>query len=116
MQQVGDTLNAFTNTGLIVAYILLIAALLLVLGFVIYQMYNEPRQGKRTVVAVGTLLIIYMLCFAFSSSGDALQESKNAGLGTLASRLIGAGLLTFYILFGGALAAIVVSEIYTSRN
>ncbi|MDT0557782.1 hypothetical protein RM697_03940 [Ichthyenterobacterium sp. W332] len=107
----GDT--ALVEPFAIIAYIILGLVLLLVLGFVLKNLFANPKSLKSTLIGVGlfaaVLLISYMV-----SGGDTRQyalgeEGMFASEGQ--SQMVGAGLVAFYVLIFGAVGAMIFSGV-----
>jgi hypothetical protein len=98
------------DVGLYIFYVLLAVAVLAILGsFVLNAVQSSGGIGK-SLIGIGGLVVLFVISYVLSSD---YVSSKNAALGISAStaKLIGAGLILFYITLLLAALALIYSEI-----
>ncbi|MDE6493563.1 MAG: hypothetical protein K2O66_05430 [Bacteroidales bacterium] len=105
-------MDTLINIGMFLVYALLILAILATVGFSIYQFAGNFKQSKTTLYGIVGLIVIFIISYLLSSGSDiseAVFEKVGANYGS--SKLIGSGLILFYILFGITLLTLIVTEI-----
>lgn len=95
----------FQSFSLYVTYSMMVAAGIILLGFVIYQLLKDFKQAKAGIIGVGIVVGLFILSYFLSFPQNSLIEQKFAVSNNL-SKLIGAGLLSTYVMFAGAIFAI----------
>jgi len=91
-----------------IAYLVLAVIVVLVAIFVIVGLFRG--NIKNTIIAVGSFAVIIILAYVLSD-GEATQLKDGTMLSASGDHWVGAGLITFYILAGIAIAAMVFSGI-----
>ncbi|TQI72057.1 hypothetical protein JM79_3009 [Gramella sp. Hel_I_59] len=91
-----------------IAYLVLAAVVVLVAIFVIVGLFRG--NIKNTIIAVGSFAVIIIVAYVLSD-GEATQLKDGTMLSASGDHWVGAGLITFYILAGIAIAAMVFSGI-----
>lgn len=95
-----------------VVYALLILGILAAVGFSIYQFAENFRQSKTSLYGILGLVVIFVISYLLASGSDispAVFEKVGGNYGS--SKMIGAGMFMFYILFGITLLTLIVTEI-----
>ncbi|QNK77231.1 hypothetical protein [Winogradskyella undariae] len=91
-----------------VAYVILALVLVFVLFFVIKNLFTNTESLKNTLIGVGSFAVVLIIAYVISG-GDAmsytLQEGGFASEST--SQLVGAGLVSFYLLLAIAAGAMI---------
>ncbi|MEX2596007.1 MAG: hypothetical protein WEC59_03680 [Salibacteraceae bacterium] len=91
------------------SYILLLVAVLATLGGAVLQALMNPGQIKGTLIGVGVVAVVLILSYVLA---DGTVETYFAsGTTETSSKLSGAGLYAFYILFVLAVVSIAYSSI-----
>ena len=93
------------DVGLFLAYILTGLCVLVAIGMPLIKAFGDPDSLKKMGVGIGGLLVVFLVSY-FTSSGEADGESSEATV-----KLVGAGIVTFYILAIAAVLGIVYTEI-----
>lgn len=96
--------------GLYALYVLLAVAVAAAIIFPIITSLSNPKSLMRSGVAVVGFLVLFGIGYALSDSVIS-NAAIAAGLDESSVRMIGAGLITFYIVFILAVLALVFSEI-----
>lgn len=91
-----------------IAYLILLAVIVLVAIFVIVGLFRGSI--KTTIIAVGSFLLIIVVAYVLSD-GTARELKDGSMLSASGDHWVGAGLITFYILAGIAVAAMIFSGI-----
>lgn len=93
-----------------IAYVILALVLVLVVFFVIKNLFTDTRGLKNTIIGVGAFAAVLLISYVVSG-GDlkkyALQEGGFATDST--SQLVGAGLTAFYLLLAVAAGAMIIA-------
>ena len=93
------------DVGLFIAYILIGVCILAAVGMPLVKAFGDPDSLKKMGIGVGALLVVFLVSY-FTASGEAMGDAT-----ANTTKLVGAGLTTFYILAIGAIAGIVYTEI-----
>lgn len=101
-----DKSEFFQSFSLYVTYILMIAAVIIMLGFVIYQLAKNFKQSKLGLIGVGIIIGLFVVSYLLSSPQNSLIEQKFAVSDQL-SKTIGASLIATYIMLFAVIASIV---------
>ncbi|MBT8195683.1 MAG: hypothetical protein HKO56_07070 [Bacteroidia bacterium] len=84
------------DLGLIIGYILFVLAVLGAVAFPILYMVKHPKEAKMTFMGVGAMLVIFILAYLVSGS-EVTAKYDLLNVNGSESKLIGAGLITSYI-------------------
>ena len=93
--------------GIPLSYILVGICVLAAIVLPLIQAIKNPKSLVKMGIVLGTLILVFGVTYALA--GDSTYGNKEATAGT--SKLVGAGLLTFYVLLIGALLSIVYTEV-----
>lgn len=100
--------NFMANYGIILTYILLAAATIAAIAFPIMHLVANPKKAKQVGMAIGALLVVYILAYVLASD-EVTEHYAKFDVTNTQSKQVGTGLFVFYILALGA----VVSALYT---
>ena len=98
------------DIGFYVFYALLFIAVALTIIFPIIHMLKEPSSLVQSAIGIGVLLVLFGVSYALSGSEVNLKAAA-VGITETTSKLIGAGLIMFYITLVLSVAALIYSEI-----
>ena len=98
------------NIGIILTYLMVGLAALTAVSFGIKNMIQKTGSAKKTLFTIGGLIAIIIIAY-ITASDEVLNEYKKYNITTSASKQVGMGLITFYILIFGAIAAVLYSEL-----
>lgn len=98
------------DIGLYFGYGLLIVALAAAIILPAVNALKNPKDLAKSGMAVGALVVVFLIAYGLSGS-EVTAKYTAQGIGESSSKLIGAGLTMFYIVFFVALLGIVFSEI-----
>ena len=104
--------NLLIEIGLWTFYALMAAALVAFVYFAVLQMIDDPKRAKTTLIGVVGALVIFAIAMILSSGtdiSDIVLEKTGTSHGV--SRWIGAGLITTYFCFGGAIVSLIAIEV-----
>ena len=105
----GDT--SIVDPMAIVAYIILGLVLAFVVFFVLKNLFTGGKSLKNTFIGVGAFLLVLVIAYAVSG-GDVKEYFYNGIVATEGeSKMVGAGLVAFYILILAAAGAMLFSGI-----
>jgi hypothetical protein len=91
------------------SYILLIVAVVAALGGAVIQAIMNPSKLKGSFIGVGVMLAVLVLSYVLADS--TVEPYYIGGISESTSKLSGAGLYAFYILFVLAVLSIAYSSI-----
>ncbi len=104
--------SAILDPMLYVTYIIFALTIILVLIFVLQNLFTNTRTLKSTLIGVGAFVGVLIISYLLSSGSDAGSYLYNGIPATEnESHLVGAGLVAFYILIIGAAVAMLFSGI-----
>jgi hypothetical protein len=98
------------DLGFYVFYALLFIAVALTIVFPIIHMLREPSMLLRSAIGIGVVVVLFVVSYALSDSEVNLKAAA-VGITPSSSRLIGAGLIMFYITLVLSVLALIYSEI-----
>lgn len=105
-------MDTLINIGMFVVYALLILGILAAVGFSIYQFAGNFKQSRTSLYGIIGLIVIFVISYLISSGTDISPAVfEKVGGNYDSSKLIGAGMYMFYILFGITLITLIVTEI-----
>lgn len=97
------------SIGLYVAYIAFFVAILALLFFPVYNLLTGNfGKARGTLLGVGALVLVLVIAYLVSPAEQGEFYTK-MGVGPVQSKVIGAGLLSTYIVFIG----LIVITLYT---
>ena len=103
--------ESMADTVMYWAYILCGITVLLLVAFPILFFIQNPKKGLKFIAVLAGFGVLYMISYAMASNGiDAPVFEKN-GVTEGVSRMIGAGMITTYILAGLAVIGLVYAGI-----
>ncbi len=94
-----------------VAYIILGITLAFVLFFVLKNLFTQTGSLKSTLLGVGAFATVLIIAYAVSGGDTTVYKYNGLAASEGESQMVGAGLVSFYILMVGAAAAMVLSGI-----
>jgi len=104
--------NLLIELGMWTFYALIGVALLAFVYFAVRQMIDDPKRAKTTLIGIAGTLVIFAIAMLLSSGTDISDlVLEKADISHGGSRWIGAGLITTYFCFGGAIISLITIEI-----
>lgn len=100
------------NGGLILTYIMIAVAALAAIVYPLMFLAKNPSKGKNALMGIGGLLFITVISYVLAS-GDIMTfpGSEKFGMTEASTKRVGMGLIVFYILSVGAIAAVLFAEL-----
>jgi NADH:ubiquinone oxidoreductase subunit 6 (subunit J) len=105
-----DAGTGIYDIGLYIAYILIIICAIAAIVLPLIQSAGDPKSLIRSGLGVVAILIVFGIAYALSGN-EVTDQYRQFGQTAGSSKLIGGGLITVYLLFFIALAAIVYTEV-----
>jgi hypothetical protein len=102
--------DGMIDIGLYTCYIFTVIAVLLVTGFFFYFIFKDLAKAKTSMIGFAFLGAIFGISYLFSS-GEVTPLYEKFYIGSRDSRLIGASLISLYILGGISVLAAIYVEI-----
>ena len=98
------------NFGIILTYIMVGIAALTAVGFGVVKMIQNTENAKKTILTIGGLAAVLIISYFIAA--DNLPDSyKKYEITSETSKQVGMGLITFYVLIGSAMLAVLYSEL-----
>ena len=94
-----------------VAYVIFVLVLVFVVFFVVKNLITNAKSIKNTLVGIGAFIAILIVSFVVSGGDPTKYYDNNVLVSDGTSQLVGAGLVTFYILVVVSLVAMAWSGI-----
>ena len=100
------------NGGLILTYIMIAVAALAAIVYPLMFLAKNPSKGKNALMGIGGLLFITVISYVLAS-GDIMTfpGSEKFGMTEASTKRVGMGLIVFYILSLGTIAAVLFTEL-----
>lgn len=96
--------------GLYLSYIIMGIAIVSVIVLPLVKSLQSPKDLLRSISGVGFLAVIFLISYVIS--GDEVSMSAaSLGITPTGSKLIGAGLISLYIIFGFVILGLIYSSI-----
>ena len=103
-------MESLINIGIILTYVMVAFAALAAIGFGIMKMMQNTNNAKKTLYTVGGLVIAFIIAYVLASD-EVLNSYDKYEITASSSKQVGMGLITFYFLLFGAIAAILYAEL-----
>ena len=98
------------NIGIILTYVMVTFAALTAIGFGVKKMIQNTNNAKKTLYTSGGLVIAFLIAYLLASN-EVLSSYEKYNITASSSKQVGVGLITFYFLLFGAIAAILYAEL-----
>ncbi|MEQ8550336.1 MAG: hypothetical protein RIC03_20640 [Cyclobacteriaceae bacterium] len=92
------------DVGLFASYILIALCAIAAIVIPLVQSFGDPQSLIKSGVGVGVLLVVFLV-------GYIVADGTSAGATETTSKLVGAGIISMYILFFGAIVGIILTEV-----
>jgi ABC-type uncharacterized transport system permease subunit len=96
--------------GLYITYVFFFVALGAAVVLPLLHAIKHPKELGKSAIGVGALVVVFVIAYSISGS-EVSAKAASLGVGESSSKLIGAGLILFYIVFIASMVGIVYSEI-----
>lgn len=104
--------SAILDPMIYVTYVIFALTLLLVLIFVVQNLFTKRGSLKSTLIGVGAFAVVLIISYVLTSGSDAGLYFYNGAPATEAeAHMVGAGLVAFYILIAGAAISMLLAGI-----
>lgn len=104
--------SAILDPMIYVTYLIFALTIILVLIFVLQNLFTNTRTLKSTLIGVGAFAGVLIISYVVSSGSDAGKYFYNGVAATEGeAHMVGAGLVAFYILIVAAAVAMLLSGI-----
>src|SRR3989338_4470527 len=110
METVSHTTEIWVNIGLYISYLMLFCSILLIIGWPVLHAIRNPKELKKTGMALASLLVLFLISYVFSDS-VVTPACEKFGLDSGDSKMVGGGLIMMYLLFVISMGGIVYTEI-----
>ena len=97
------------NIGIIITYIMVFGAALTVLGFSVMQMIKNPNNARKTLYAIGGLVVVLIISYLIASS-EVFPAYEKYNINAGSAKRVGMGLFAFYFLAIGAVLTVLYTE------
>lgn len=108
MEESTPLIEALVPFGLYLCYFFFIVALISAVGMPILNAIKNPVGLVKALAGVVGLVILFGVAYGLSGS-DVSPNAVSAGVDAAGSKLIGAGLITFYVMLLGSTVLAVYS-------
>ena len=103
-------MESLINIGIILTYVMVAFAALAAIGFGIIKMMQNTNNAKKTLYTAGGLVVALIIAYVLASD-EVLNSYEKYKITASSSKQVGMGLITFYFLLFGAIAAILYAEL-----
>ena len=98
------------NFGLPLAYILIALAFILAIAFPVYFMLTDLKKAKASLIGVGAVIVVYVVCHLLASGAPVdVEEKFMVSEGTM--KFIDASIYVVYVLLAITLCTIIFSAV-----
>ena len=94
-----------------ISYIMIFATVFIMIGFFVYHAILNPKGALQSLAAVAGLLVIYGITYLIADGNTFTNVNDEVLLEGSASRAVGAGIITAYIMIFAAVAGLIYSEV-----
>jgi hypothetical protein len=108
---IADDESITYDLAIVYSYILVCAITLAAIGFSIYSIASQPAEAKWMLIGLGGNLAVFLIGFLLASGQDVYDINDKLMASETTSRLVSGGLYTLYIIFGIAIAGLIVTEV-----
>jgi hypothetical protein len=98
------------DIGIYATYLFLGLALVSAIVLPLINAIKSPAGLLKSLTGIGALVVLFLISYAISGS-EVTTKAKAAGITEASSKMIGAGLTLFYIVFIATVVGVVYSEI-----
>lgn len=98
------------DIGLYLVYTVLIVAVAAAIVLPLLNALKHPKTLIGSLMGIGALVVLFVICYAISDSSVS-PTARALGIDESSSKLIGAGLYTFYAVFIVSIVGMVYSEV-----
>ena len=99
MEESAPLIETLISPGLIVCYVFLLLAILTSIGMPVLNMIKHPEGLVKSLIGVVGLVVLFGVSYALSGA-EVSAKATAMGVDASGSRMIGAGMIMFYIILG----------------
>ena len=99
MEESTPLIESAISPGLIVCYVFLIGAIVTSIGMPILNMIKHPEGLVKSLIGVVGLIVLFGVSYALSGA-EVSAKATAMGVDASGSKMIGAGMIMFYIILG----------------
>ena len=103
-------MESIINIGIILTYLMVGAGALTAIGFGIKKMAERPENATKTLYTIGGLIVVLIFAYVIASD-EVLKSFEKYSISKSTSKQVGMGLIAFYFLIFGAIAAVLYAEL-----
>ena len=103
-------MESLINIGIILTYLMVGFAALTAIGFGIKKMIANTENTKKAFYTIGGLIIVLLFSYLIASD-EVLKSYEKYEITSSSSKQVGMGLIMFYLLIFGAIAAVLYAEL-----
>ncbi len=103
-------MESLINIGIILTYLMVGFATLTAIGFGIKKMMQKTNNTKKTLYAIGGLVVILIFSYLIASD-EVLGSYEKYEITASTAKKVGMGLTAFYVLAIGAIGAVLYAEL-----
>lgn len=107
---VSDSGTSMVDIGLYISYILIFICAAAAVILPLVQSAGDPKALIKSGLGVVAILVVFGVAYVLSGS-EVTEQYRQFGVDSGGSKLIGGGIITVYLLFFLAIAAIVYTEV-----
>lgn len=97
-----------------IAYFAAGLASLLTVVFAVYFLITHPEKAKNSLIGIGALVVVFGIAYLLASGNVTEAMGRvEGGVTETTSKRVGMGLITFYLLAGIAVLAVIISSFKT---
>tara|TARA_B100000614_G_C14503757_1_gene475754 strand:- start:408 stop:737 length:330 start_codon:yes stop_codon:yes gene_type:complete len=108
-------METLINAGLILTYLMISIGAIVAVGFAVKKIIDNIQAAKKTLYAIGGLIVITGLSYLMASGNIEISYDKY-GITSETSKNVGMGLYTFYILTCIAIGSVLYTELIKVFN
>ena len=115
MEESAPLIESLISPGLIICYVFFAVAVIASIGMPVIHAFKHPAGLMKALIGVVGLVVLFGLSYAISGS-EVSAKAVSSGVDAGGSRMIGAGMIMFYIILtGSAILAIysLITDIIT---
>ena len=103
-------MESLINIGIILTYLMVGFAALTAIGFGVKKMIANTENTKKALYTIGGLIIVLLFSYLIASD-EVLKSYEKYEITSSSSKQVGMGLIMFYLLIFGAIAAVLYAEL-----
>lgn len=103
-------MESLINIGIILTYCMVALGALTAIGFGVMKMMQNTANAKKTIYTIIGLASAFIIAYLFASD-EILKSYEKYEISASESKQVGMGLIAFYLLIFGAIAAVIYAEL-----